>query len=67
MNIRKITFETDIQHVQSLRNSLCNLDINKSMKPIETEYEEETMDEVRELLDVIIEADTTAKYKTKTI
>ena len=62
MNIRRVTFETDMDYVQSLRNKLCNLDINKSMKPIETEYEEETMDEVRELLDVIIEADTTAKY-----
>jgi len=67
MNIRRVTFETDIHHVQSLRNKLCNLDINKSMKPIETEYEEETMDEVRELLDVIIDADTTAKYRVKTL
>ena len=34
MNIRRVTFETDMHHVQSLRNKLCSLDINKSMKAI---------------------------------
>ena len=67
MNIRRVTFETDMHHVQSLRNKLCSLDINKSMKPVETEYEEATMDEVRELMDEIINADITAKYRIKTL
>ena len=67
MNIRRVTFETDMDHVQSLRNKLCNLDINKSMKPVETEYEEATMEEVRELMDEIINADITAKYRIKTL
>ena len=67
MNIRRITFETDIHHVQDLRDKLCDLDINKSTHPIDTEYEEGIMDEVRVLMDVIIEADTTAKYRIKTL
>ena len=67
MNIRRITFKTDIHHVQSLRNKLCNLDINKSMKPKETEYEEATMDEVRVLLDEIIHADSATKLGLKTL
>ena len=67
MNIRRITFETDIHHVQDLREKLCDLDINKSTHPIDTEYEEGIMDEVRVLLDVIIEADITAKYRIKTL
>ena len=67
MNIRRITFETDIHHVQSLRNKLCDLDLNKSTEPKDTENEEATMDEVRELLDEIINADITAKHRIKTL
>jgi hypothetical protein len=37
------------------------------MKTIEPEYEEKDMDEVRALLDEIINADITAKYRIKTL
>ena len=67
MNIRRITFETDIHHVQDLRNRLCDLDINKSTHPIDTEYEEGVMDEVRVLLDEIIHADSATKLGLKTL
>ena len=67
MNTRRITFETDIHNIESLRNKLCNIHINKTMKIIEPEYEEKDMDEVRALLDNIIEADITTKYRIKTL
>jgi hypothetical protein len=67
MNIRRVTFETDMHHVQSLRNRLCGIDINKSVEPKDTEMEEGIMDEVRVLLDEIINADITAKYRIKTL
>ena len=67
MNIRRVTFETDIHNIESLRNKLCAIHINKSMKTIEPEYEEKDMDEVRALLDNIIEADITTKYRIKTL
>ena len=67
MNIRRITFKTDIHHVQSLRNKLCDLDINKSVEPKETEREEGIMDEVRVLLDEIIHADSATKLGLKTL
>ena len=57
MNIRKITFETDIQRFRKIREELCNLDLNKSLEPRDTEDEEGLMDEIRVLFDVIIEAD----------
>lgn len=57
MNTRKITFETDVNRLLALREDLCRLDINKSVIPKETEHEEGIMDEVRELLDVIIQAE----------
>ena len=67
MNIRRITFETDIHHVRDLRDRLCDLDINKSTHPTETEYEEGVMDEVRVLLDEIIHADSSTQLKIKTL
>ena len=67
MNIRRITFKTDIHHVQSLRNKLCDLDINKSVEPEDTEQEEATMDEVSVLLDEIIHADSATKLGLKTL
>jgi hypothetical protein len=67
MNIRRVTFETDIHNIESLRNKLCITHVNKSMKTIEPEYEEKDMDEVRALLDEIINADITAKYRIKTL
>ena len=67
MNIRRVTFKTDIHHVQDLRNKLCDLDINKSTHPIDTEYEEGVMDEVRVLLDEIIHADSSTQLKIKTL
>ena len=67
MNIRRVTFKTDIHHVQSLRNRLCDIDINKSVKPKDTEREEEIMDEVRVLLDEIIYADSATKLGIKTL
>ena len=67
MNIRRITFKTDIHHVQSLRNRLCDIDINKSVKPEDTEREEGIMDEVRVLLDEIIYADSATQLKIKTL
>ena len=67
MNIRRITFTTDVHHVQSLRNRLCDLDINKSVKPEDTEREEGIMDEVRVLLDEIIHADSATKLGLKTL
>jgi len=67
MNIRRVTFKTDIHHVQDLRNRLCDLDINKSTHPTETEYEEGVMDEVRVLLDEIIHADSSTQLKIKTL
>jgi len=67
VNIRRITFKTDIHHVQSLRNRLCDLDINKSTHPTETEYEEGVMDEVRVLLDEIIHADSATQLRIKTL
>ena len=67
MNIRRITFKTDIHHVQSLRNRLCDIDINKSVEPEETEREEGIMDEVRVLLDEIIHADSATKLGLKTL
>lgn len=57
MNIRKITFETDVDRLRSLRKELSHLDINKSVVPKETEHEEGLMDEVREFFDSIIQAD----------
>ena len=67
MNIRRVTFKTDIHHVQSLRNRLCDIDINKSVEPKETEREEGIMDEVRVLLDEIIYADSATKLGIKTL
>ena len=67
MNIRRITFETDIHHVQDLRERLCDLDINKSTEPIDTEYEEGVMDEVRVLLDSILHADSATQLRIKTL
>ena len=67
MNIRRVTFKTDIHHVQSLRNSLCDIDINKSVEPKETEREEGIMDEVRVLLDEIIHADSSTQLRIKTL
>ena len=67
MNIRRVTFKTDIHHVQDLRNKLCDLDINKSVEPEDTEQEEATMDEVRVLLDEIIHADSSTQLKIKTL
>ena len=67
MNIRRITFKTDIHHVQSLRDRLCDLDINKSVEPKDTEREEGIMDEVRVLLDEIIHADSATKLGLKTL
>jgi hypothetical protein len=67
VNIRRITFTTDVHHVQSLRNRLCDLDINKSVKPEDTEREEGIMDEVRVLLDEIIHADSSTQLKIKTL
>ena len=67
MNIRRVTFKTDIHHVQSLRNRLCDIDINKSVEPKETEREEGIMDEVRVLLDEIIYADSATKLGLKTL
>ena len=67
MNIRRVTFKTDIHHVQDLRDRLCDLDINKSTHPTETEYEEGVMDEVRVLLDEIIHADSATKLGIKTL
>ena len=67
MNIRRITFTTDVHHVQSLRNRLCDIDINKSVKPEDTEREEGIMDEVRVLLDEIIHADSSTQLKIKTL
>ena len=58
MNIRKITFETDVSRLPVLRKELSYLDLNKSVIPKDTEHEEGLMDEVRELLDVIIQAET---------
>ena len=57
MNIRTITFETDVQRLRKIRKELCNLDLNKSLAPRDTEDEEGLMDEIRVLFDVIIEAD----------
>ena len=67
MNIRRVTFKTDFHHVQSLRNRLCDIDINKSVEPKETEREEGIMDEVRVLLDEIIHADSATKLGIKTL
>ena len=67
MNIRRVTFKTDIHHVQSLRNRLCDIDINKSVKPEDTEREEGIMDEVRVLLDEIIHADSSTQLRIKTL
>jgi len=67
VNIRRITFTTDVHHVQSLRNRLCDIDINKSVKPEDTEREEGIMDEVRVLLDEIIYADSSTQLKIKTL
>jgi len=67
MNIRRITFKADIHHVQSLRNRLCDIDINKSVEPEDTEREEGIMDEVRVLLDEIIYADSSTQLKIKTL
>ena len=67
MNTRRITFETDIHNIESLRNKLCITHVNKSMKTIEPEYEEKDMDEVRALLDEIINADIMAKHRIKTL
>ena len=67
MNIRRVTFKTDIHHVQSLRNRLCDIDINKSLEPEDTEREEGIMDEVRVLLDEIIHADLATKLGLKTL
>jgi len=67
VNIRRITFTTDVHHVQSLRNRLCDIDINKSVKPEDTEREEGIMDEVRVLLDEIIHADSSTQLKIKTL
>ena len=67
MNTRRITFETDIHHVRDLREKLCDLDINKSTHPIDTEYEEGVMDEVRVLLDEIIHADSATQLRIKTL
>jgi hypothetical protein len=66
VNMRKITFETDIQRLRKIREELCNLDLNKSVEPRETEEEESLMDEIRVLLDVIIEADSRSKASEKT-
>ena len=67
MNIRRVTFKTDIHHVQDLRNKLCDIDINKSVKPKDTEREEGIMDEVRVLLDEIIHADSSTQLRIKTL
>lgn len=67
VNMRKITFETDIQRVRKLRDELCNLDLNKSLEPRETEEEESLMDEIRVLLDAIIEADNNSKHSSLTL
>ena len=66
VNIRKITFETDIQRLRKIREELCNLDLNKSLEPRDTEGEESLKDEIRVLLDVIIEADSRSKAPEKT-
>ena len=57
MNVRKITFETDVQRLRKIREELCNLDLNKSLEPRETEDEEGLMDEIRVLFDVIKNSD----------
>ena len=67
MNIRRVTFETDIHNIESLRNKLCITHVNKTMKIIEPEYEEKDMDEVRALLDEIIHADSATKLGLKTL
>ena len=66
MNVRKITFETDVQRLRKIREELCNLDLNKSLEPRETEDEEGLMDEIRVLFDVIIEADNRSKLSART-
>ena len=66
MNIRKITFETDIQRLRKIREELCNLDLNKSLEPRDTEDEEGLMDEIRVLFDVIIEADSRSNLSART-
>ena len=65
MNIRKITFETDIQRLRKIREELCNLDLNKSLEPRDTEDEEGLMDEIRVLFDVIIEADSRSTFASR--
>jgi len=65
MNVRKITFETDVQRLRKIREELCNLDLNKSLEPRETEDEEGLMDEIRVLFDVIIEADSRSKLSER--
>ena len=65
MNIRKITFETDVQRLRKIREELCTLDLNKSLEPRETEEEEGLMDEIRVLFDVIIEADNRSKFSSE--
>ena len=65
MNIRKITFETDVQRLRKIREKLCTLDLNKSLEPRETEEEEGLMDEIRVLFDVIIEADNRSKFSSE--
>ncbi len=65
MNIRKITFETDVQRLRKIREELCNLDLNKSLEPRDTEDEEGLMDEIRVLFDVIIEADSRSKLSER--
>jgi len=64
MNIRTITFETDVQRLRKIREELCNLDLNKSLEPIDTEDEEGLMDEIRVLFDAIIEADSRSKLSS---
>ena len=65
VNIRKITFETDVQRLRKIREELCTLDLNKSLEPRETEEEEGLMDEIRVLFDVIIEADNRSKFSSE--
>jgi len=65
VNIRKITFETDVQRLRNIREELCTLDLNKSLEPRETEEEEGLMDEIRVLFDVIIEADNRSKFSSE--
>jgi hypothetical protein len=64
VNIRTITFETDVQRLRKIREELCNLDLNKSLEPIDTEEEEGLMDEIRVLFDGIIEADSRSKLSS---